>query len=69
MEVLQVEPTKITINTTDVFLIIQGNEITNSDYIESTAEKLLELIMKYCGGKVTSLNSYRLLRYTMIGSQ
>ena len=41
MEVLQVEPTKITTDTTDVFLIVQGNENTGNNYIESGANKFL----------------------------
>lgn len=57
MEVLQVEPTKITTDTTDVFLIVQGNENTENNYIESAAKEVLDLIIKYCGGRTTSLNS------------
>lgn len=57
MEVLQVEPTKITVDTIDVFLIVQGNGNTDNSYIESGVKEVLNLVNKYCGGTITSLNS------------
>lgn len=57
MEVLQVEPTKIIMDTTDVFLIVQGNYNTDDVYIKSGAKEVLNLINQYCGGIITSLNS------------
>jgi len=57
MEVLQVEPTKITTETTDVFLIVQGNSNTTHSYIESGTKEVLELMSRYCGGTSISLNT------------
>lgn len=57
MEVLQVEPTKITKETTDVFLIVQGNSNTDQTYIKSGVNEVLNLINKCCGGSSTLLNS------------
>lgn len=53
MEVLQVEPTKVTLDTTDVFLIVQGNENTSEDFVRETAEKVCTLIEKFCRGRVS----------------
>jgi DNA/RNA-binding domain of Phe-tRNA-synthetase-like protein len=55
MEVLQVEPTKITVNTTDVFLIVQGNSNTDQTYIKAGVDEVLNLINKYCGGSSSTL--------------
>lgn len=57
LEVLQVEPTKVTVETTDVFLIIEGNANTSVEYIKQTAEEVCRLINKYCGGTSSFLNS------------
>lgn len=52
MEVLQVEPTKVTEQTSDIFLIIQGNVNTKNDYVHAGAEEAAELMTRYCGGEV-----------------
>lgn len=57
LEVLQTEATKITLDTKDVFLIIQGNPNTTTAYIEQGAREVIDLILKFCGGKYTYLNS------------
>lgn len=57
LEVLQAETTKITLDTTDVFLIIQGNPNTSSFYVEQGALEVIDLILKFCGGEYTYLNS------------
>lgn len=56
MEVLQVEPTKITLESDDLFLIIQGNENTSEEYLKKRAEEVLRLLTHFCGGKVFFLN-------------
>lgn len=56
MEVLQVEPTKITLDTKDIFLIVQGNAKTENVYIENAANEVVELIKKFCGGESVFLN-------------
>lgn len=51
LEVRQVEKTKVTIDTSDCFFIIQGNEETSLNYLKSATDELIFLIKKYCGGK------------------
>lgn len=55
MEVLQVEPTKVTTETKNIFLIVQGNQNTEQSYVNETAQILCNTIVKYCGG------SYKLI--------
>jgi len=57
LEVLQVEPTKITLESKDIFLIVQGNPNTNNDYIKRGLDEVLKLIVKFCGGEFILLNS------------
>ncbi len=57
LEVLQVEPTKITLNSQDTFFIIQGNSNTENAYIQNAVKELISLINRFCGGEVTILNS------------
>lgn len=56
LEVLQVEPTKVTLDVNDVFLIIQGNENTSDESLLKSANEVCELITKYCGGRYQLLN-------------
>jgi len=56
MEVLQVEPTKITTDTSDVFLIVQGNGNTSNSYIQSGVNEVARLIKKYYGKVAIPLN-------------
>jgi len=56
MEVLQVEPTKTTLDSTDIFLIVQGNRNTTKEYVMSGADEVISLITKYCGGEYSYLN-------------
>ena len=51
LEIRQVNKTKITESTKNVFYIIQGNEYTTDEYIEETAQELIQITTKYCGGK------------------
>lgn len=55
MEVLQVEPTKVTLETQDIFLIIQGNTVTEDKYVQTVAEEVCRLITRFCGGTFTFL--------------
>lgn len=57
LEVLQTETTKITLDTTEVFLITQGNPNTSSFYVEQGAREVIDLITKFCGGEYAYLNS------------
>lgn len=56
LEVIQCELTKITNESKDVFLIIQGNEKTTQEYVDKTALEVCELITKFCGGEYKFLN-------------
>jgi len=49
--VLQVEQTKVTKNSNDIFLIVQGNENTSVEYVAQTAIDAGNLITKYLGGR------------------
>jgi DNA/RNA-binding domain of Phe-tRNA-synthetase-like protein len=50
LEVRQVEKTKITLDTTDAFFIVQGNPATDGNHVWRAAEKLIELTKRFCGG-------------------
>ena len=56
LEVLQVEPTKVVIESKDIFLIIEGNANTLDEYVKQAAEEVCQTITKYCGGSVNFLN-------------
>lgn len=55
MEVLQVEATKVTSETSDLFIIIQGNANTDGAYVQGFAQEVCELIAQYCGGQYSFL--------------
>ncbi len=57
LEVLQVEPTKVTTDSEDIFLIIQGNSNTDSEYIQDAANEVVSLIKRFCGGEARFLNT------------
>lgn len=50
MEVRQHEKTKVTLDTTQCFYVIQGNPVTPPEYIQDTTRKLIDLTQKFCGG-------------------
>jgi DNA/RNA-binding domain of Phe-tRNA-synthetase-like protein len=56
MEVKQVEKTKATLETHDVFYIVQGNAQTSLDLLLAGAERTLALTQQYCGGEVRWLH-------------
>ncbi len=51
LEVRQCETTKITLDTTACFFIVQGNAWTEQTYLHNTANELLTLIKRFCGGQ------------------
>jgi DNA/RNA-binding domain of Phe-tRNA-synthetase-like protein len=57
LEVLQVEQTKVTKESKDIFLIIQGNTNTGKDLVMDTAKNVCELMTKYCGGTYSLLET------------
>ena len=55
LEVRQCERTKISLDTTDCFFIVQGNPITPAVSLHHTAHDLLTLIQRFCGGQARLL--------------
>ena len=55
MEVRQVEKTKITLDTSECFYIVQGSKETPAKYIKSVCEELIFLTKRFCGGEETYL--------------
>ena len=51
LEIRQVEKTKVDENSHNVFYIVQGNEATPDELLMSTAQKIVDETVKYCGGK------------------
>ncbi|MEE9289017.1 MAG: phenylalanine--tRNA ligase beta subunit-related protein [Bacteroidota bacterium] len=51
LEYRQVEKTRITLETTDCFFIVQGNEATSPEYLKKGMEQLIMLARRYCGGQ------------------
>lgn len=51
LDVRQIDKTKVTLDTKNVFVIVQGNLETPFPYIEDAVLELTTLIQKYCGGK------------------
>lgn len=52
MEYKQVEKTKVTLETTDCFYIVQGHAGTSKDLLQGAAAKLVSNTERYCGGNV-----------------
>ena len=50
LEIRQVEKTKVDEETQNVFYIVQGNEATSDELLHETAQKIVDLTTKYCGG-------------------
>ena len=51
LEIRQVEKTAIQPDTTDIALLVQGNEATDDEYVKKGMTDLIEMLEKYCGGK------------------
>jgi len=50
LDVRQVNKTKVTVDSKDVFFIIQGNSNTPYSHIEQASSELIGLVKNYCGG-------------------
>ena len=59
LEVRQVDKTKITENSENVFYIVQGNENTTQEYIDKVARHLIDITTFFLGGKGRFLSSGR----------
>ncbi len=53
LEIRQVEKTKVDEEARNVFYIVQGNEATPDGLLYETAQKILDLTTKICGGSGT----------------
>jgi DNA/RNA-binding domain of Phe-tRNA-synthetase-like protein len=51
LDVRQIDKTKVTLKTKDVFFVVQGNAFTSYSYIEQAATELIQLVKKFCGGQ------------------
>lgn len=51
LETRQVEKTKVTVETTECFYIVQGNAATDDAYIKSVTDELIALTKRFCGGE------------------
>ncbi len=56
LEVRQCERTKISLDTTDGFFIVQGNARTAETCLHEAANELLALIKRFCGGQARMLS-------------
>lgn len=56
LEVRQVEKTKVTLETSSCFFIVQGNSATSKKSIEDATERLVDLVTTFMGGEAHLLN-------------
>ncbi|MEO0035339.1 MAG: hypothetical protein RLZZ501_1362 [Pseudomonadota bacterium] len=56
LEVRQVEKTKVTAATTDLFLIVQGNPATSDEQVIAGHDRLLDLLRHHFGGTPIALH-------------
>ena len=56
LETRQVEKTKVTLETTHLYYIVQGNENTSQALVDQTAQRVIDLTTKYLGGQGKLLN-------------
>lgn len=50
LEARQVEKTKVTLDTTNCFFIVQGNPATTKEYVNQATHRLVSLVKQFCGG-------------------
>ena len=50
LEIRQVEKTKVDEEAQDVFYIVQGNDATPDELLWETAQRIIDLTKRYCGG-------------------
>ena len=51
LEIRQVDKTKITNRSKNIFYIVQGNKQTPQEYIDEIAQRLIDITTYYCGGE------------------
>jgi len=57
LEVRQVEKTKVTVDTTGCFYIVQGNSVTPPEAIRAATQELIDLTTRWCGGEIHILHA------------
>lgn len=50
LEIRQVDKTKITSDSKNIFYIVQGNENTTQQYVDQVAQYLIDTTVRFCGG-------------------
>ena len=55
MDIKQCDETKITKETKEFIIYVQGNKITESDYLQKTLRRVCDLIKEICGGDCSIL--------------
>lgn len=55
LETRQVEKTKVTLDTTGCFYIVQGNANTSDELLSEAVHELITLTTQFCGGRETIL--------------
>lgn len=53
LEIRQVEKTKISEDSQDIWFLIQGNEAVSHEHLLETANKIIADVTKYCGGQAS----------------
>ena len=51
LEIRQVEKTKVDEEAQNVFYIVQGNDATPDELLRETAQRIIDLTTRYCGGR------------------
>lgn len=51
LDVKQGDQSKVTENTKNIILYVQGNENTSKEYLQKAIEELCNLIIRFCGGE------------------
>lgn len=51
LEIRQVEKTKVDEEAQNVFYIVQGNDATPDELLQKTAQRIIDLTTRYCGGR------------------
>jgi DNA/RNA-binding domain of Phe-tRNA-synthetase-like protein len=59
LEIRQVDKTKITEDSQDIFYIVQGNENTTQEYVDKIASELIDVTTHFLGGEGKLLSSGR----------
>ena len=49
-EIRQVDKTKVTNESEDIFFIVQGNKVTSNKYVKDVAKELITVVTYYLGG-------------------